>query len=107
MQHQAPSVRHEITDSSDIKPRTSAQATQQGPAVESLPLAVAHESLHHTGFEQYYSLSLDNVSRPERCMVIRDWEKLRSQIVDLYVGQHRSLDEVVRIVNTSNGLDIS
>jgi hypothetical protein len=39
-------------------------------------------------------------------MVIRDWDNLRSQIVDLYVGQHRSLEDVVRIVNTSNELDI-
>jgi hypothetical protein len=35
-----------------------------------------------------------------------DWDDLRPQIIDLYIGRNLTLDEVARVINTKNGLDI-
>ena len=35
-----------------------------------------------------------------------DWDELRPQIIDLYIGRNLTLDEVAQAINTKNGLDI-
>lgn len=35
-----------------------------------------------------------------------DWDDLRPQIIDLYIGRNLTLDEVAKAINSKNGLDI-
>jgi hypothetical protein len=35
-----------------------------------------------------------------------DWDELKAEIVELYVAQNLTLDEVAKTINTRHGVDI-